>query len=289
MKYKEYRYVDDQFSIKRAPTKVNLHLKEAAIKAEVHKCTKEIDKLQKVLYAQRTYGVIMVLQALDAAGKDSLIAHVFSGVNPVGVRVANFKQPSSTELRHDYLWRINQQLPERGQIGIFNRSYYEDVLVSRVHPEILLGEHLPGIETLADIHERFYQDRYQDLRDYEAYLNRNGFRVVKFFLHVSKEEQKQRFLARIDIPDKNWKFSASDIHERQYWPKYQQAYQQAIRETATPDSPWYVIPADDKWTARLIAARVLIDQLKQLPLAYPAPTPKQTAGLSAAKRELLQQ
>lgn len=286
MDYRQYRYRNDQFEIKEAPTRVDLGLTTEELKKRVRDCTKRLGELQKVLYAQRTYGVIIILQAMDAAGKDSMIAHVFSGVNPVGVKVANFKQPNSTEILHDYLWRINQQLPERGQIGIFNRSYYEDVLITRVHPEILVGEHLPNIERVKDIKESFYTGRYQDLRNYEAYLTRNGFKILKFFLHVSKEEQGARFASRIEIPDKNWKFSAADIREHQYWDQYQAAYQKVIQNTATKDSPWYVIPSDDKWTSRYIVASALVDQISRLPLAYPLVTKDEKKELKEALKEL---
>lgn len=224
---------------------------------------------QKKLYAQHRYGILILFQAMDAAGKDSMINHILSGVNPAGFKVANFKQPSKTELSHDFLWRINAALPERGEIGIFNRSYYEDVLISKVHPEILLPANIPGIQKTQDVTKHLFKQRYHDIRHYESYLTHNGFVILKFFLHMSKAEQKQRFAARIEIPEKNWKFSEADIQERQYWDAYQKAYEQAINHTATANNPWYVIPSDDKWTSRLIVSNIINQRLAQLPLAYP--------------------
>ena len=288
MEIKQYRYTGKDFKIKKAPTFVkdsNDDLK--AIKKQLAKNVKRIREAQKKMYARRHYGVLVVFQAMDAAGKDSMIAHIFSGVNPVGFKVANFKQPTALELRHDYLWRINRELPLRGDIGVFNRSYYEDVLVSRVHPEIILNSNLPEIHSLQDVDERFFTNRYQDIREYENYLTRNGYVVVKFFLHVSKEEQKQRFLARIDTPEKNWKFSAADIRERQYWGKYQDAYEKAINATATKQNPWYVIPADDKWYSRLIVSDILTKRIEKLPLAYPKMTPEQEGELAEARQLLI--
>lgn len=240
-----------------------------------------------MMYARRHYGVLVVFQAMDAAGKDSMISHIFAGVNPVGFKVANFKQPTGRELRHDYLWRINRELPMRGDIGVFNRSYYEDVLVSRVHPALILQSNIPGIESVHDVNNKFFDSRYEDIRQYESYLTRNGYLIVKFFLHVSKEEQKKRFLARIDTPEKNWKFSAADIRERQYWDDYQKAYEKAINATATKENPWYVIPADDKWYSRLIVSDILTKKINSLPLAYPEVSPEQEMSLRQARKELM--
>lgn len=288
MDVKKYRYTDNNFKIKDAPTKVKDSANELAkIKKQIKKNVKEIRDAQKMMYARRHYSVLVVFQAMDAAGKDSMISHIFAGVNPVGFKVANFKQPTAQELRHDYLWRVNRELPLRGDIGVFNRSYYEDVLVSRVHPEIILNSKLPEIHSLSDVDAHFFNNRYQDIREYENYLSRNGYVVVKFFLHVSKEEQKKRFLARIDTPEKNWKFSAADIRERQYWDKYQDAYEKAINATATKENPWYVIPADDKWYSRLIVSDILTKRIKKLPLAYPTMTPEQEAELVTARQMLV--
>ncbi|MCI1975005.1 MAG: polyphosphate kinase 2 family protein [Limosilactobacillus sp.] len=288
MKTKKYRYTKDDFKLDEAPTKVKDSADELKkIKKQIKKNVKAIRKAQKMMYARRHFGVLVVFQAMDAAGKDSMIYHIFSGVDPVGFKVANFKQPSSRELRHDYMWRINRELPMRGCIGVFNRSYYEDVLVSRVHPKLILDANLPGIKTMKDVNNHFFESRYEDIRQYENYLNRNGYLIVKFFLHVSKEEQKRRFLARIDTPEKNWKFSAADIRERQYWDDYQKAYEKAINATATKQNPWYVIPADDKWYSRLIVSDILTKKINSLPLAYPEMAPKQEEELQVAKKELL--
>lgn len=288
METKQYRYTKDDFQIAKAPTFVkdsSADLK--AIKKQIKKNVKRIKEAQKKMYARRHYSVLVVFQALDAAGKDSMISHIFAGVNPVGFKVANFKQPTAQELRHDYLWRVNKELPMRGDIGVFNRSYYEDVLVSRVHPQIILHSNLPEIHSLNDVNDHFFEKRYQDIREYEKYLTRNGYVVVKFFLHVSKDEQKKRFLARIDTPEKNWKFSAADIRERQYWDKYQHAYEKAINATATKENPWYVIPADDKWYSRLIVSDILTKRIEKLPLAYPTMTPEQEGELAKARQLLI--
>ncbi len=283
----DYKYTSDNFKIDEAPTFVKSSADDLDnIKLQIEDNLRRIRRAQKKMYARRKYGVLVVFQALDAAGKDSMIAHIFSGVNPVGFKVANFKQPTSNELRHDFLWRINKQLPSRGEIGVFNRSYYEDVLVSRVHPEIILNANLPGVETLDDVNKHFWDNRYQDICDYEKYLSRNGFVILKFFLHMSKAEQKNRFLRRINIPKKNWKFSAADIRERQYWDKYQSVYEKAINKTATKQNPWYVIPADDKWYSRLIVSDILTKRIEELPLAYPELPADKRAELAQAKQEL---
>lgn len=284
----DYKYTGDDFDIKKAPTKVKDSADELdKIKEQIEENLRHIRHAQKMMYARHKYGILVVFQAMDAAGKDSMIAHIFSGVNPVGFKVANFKQPTSAELRHDYLWRINKELPSRGEIGVFNRSYYEDVLVSRVHPEIILNANLPEVDSLSDVNDHFFKGRYQDIRDYEKYLSRNGFVIFKFFLHISKDEQKKRFLRRINLPKKHWKFSSADIRERQYWDKYQKAYEKAINATATKKNPWYVVPADDKWYSRLIVSDILTKEIEKLPLAYPELSPDEAAKLDAAKAELL--
>jgi PPK2 family polyphosphate:nucleotide phosphotransferase len=235
--------------------------------------------LQEKLYAQDRWAVLLVFQAMDAAGKDGAIEHVMSGVNPQGVQVFSFKAPSAEDLDHDFLWRTARCLPERGRIGIFNRSYYEEVLVVRVHPEFLKGQRLP--EKL--VTKRIWEERCEDIAAHERYLSRNGVRVVKFFLHVSKEEQKRRFLARLDEPEKNWKFSSGDVRERGHWDDYQAAYEDAIRRTATKDAPWYVIPADNKWFTRLAVARAVIDTLEDLDLRFPEVDEKQRQGFAEAR------
>jgi PPK2 family polyphosphate:nucleotide phosphotransferase len=226
----------------------------------------ELSELQNLLYASDRHALLLIFQAMDAAGKDGVIKHVMSGVNPQGTQVYSFKHPSAEELDHDFLWRTSRCLPERGRIGIFNRSYYEEVLIVRVHPEILQGERLPD-ETLSQ--ERVWEQRYRSINDLEQHLHRNGTRVVKFFLHLSQEEQRQRFLARIDDPDKNWKFSSADVKERQYWPQYMEAYEACLSATSTDNAPWYVVPADNKENARLIVSRIVVDTLRDLKMAYP--------------------
>ena len=284
----DYKYTGDDFDIKKAPTKVKDSADELdKIKEQIEENLRHIRHAQKMMYARHKYGILVVFQAMDAAGKDSMIAHIFSGVNPVGFKVANFKQPTSAELRHDYLWRINKELPSRGEIGVFNRSYYEDVLVSRVHPEIILNANLPEVDSLSDVNDHFFKGRYQDIRDYEKYLSRNGFVIFKFFLHISKDEQKKRFLRRINLPKKHWKFSSADTRERLYWDKYQKAYEKAINATATKKNPWYVVPADDKWYSRLIVSDILTKEIEKLPLAYPVLSPDEAARLDTAKEEVL--
>lgn len=238
--------------------------------------------LQDMLYAQDKWALLLIFQAMDAAGKDGAIKHVMSGVNPQGCQVYSFKVPSETELQHDFLWRTTRDLPERGHIGIFNRSYYEEVLVVRVHPELMKNEKLP--EQL--MRKNIWDERFEDIRCFEHHLARSGTVVRKFFLHVSKKEQKKRFLARLDEPEKNWKFSPGDIHERRYWDDYQEAYEDMIRNTATKHAPWYVVPADNKWFTRLVVSSVIVDTLESLDLAYPKVEPKKKADLEEARHIL---
>jgi PPK2 family polyphosphate:nucleotide phosphotransferase len=239
-------------------------------------------ELQDKLYAQDRWAVLLIFQAMDAAGKDGTIKHVMSGVNPQGCQVYSFKQPSAEELDHDFLWRCLRCLPERGRIGIFNRSYYEDVLVARVHAEILEAQKLPP----ALVTKRVWEERFESIRGFERHLARNGTVVLKFFLHVSKGEQKRRFLARLDEPEKNWKFSPSDVAERRHWKAYQRAYEDAIRATAADHAPWYVVPADHKWFTRLVVAAAVVDALVALELAYPKVDAPKRKALAAARREL---
>ena len=245
--------------------------------------TTGIAELQDMLYAQDKWAVLLIFQAMDAAGKDGTIKHVMSGVNPQGCQVFSFKSPSSEELDHDFLWRSIRCLPNRGNIGIFNRSYYEEVLVVRVHPEFLAKQKIPP----ALVTEGIWQERFEDIRSFERYLHRNGTNILKFFLHVSKKEQKHRFLARTENPEKNWKFSASDTAERQYWDECQDAYQDMIRNTATKDSPWYVVPADNKWFTRVVVGAAIVDTLASLDLAYPEVDKKRLEEIARA-RTLLQ-
>ena len=229
----------------------------------------KLSALQGKLYAQDRYSVLVIFQAMDAAGKDGTIKHVTSGINPQGCQVYSFKQPSAEELDHDYLWRINRCLPERGRIGIFNRSQYEDVLIAKVHPEIILSNKLPGVTSLEDVTPKFWKKRYRQINDYERYLTENGTIVIKFFLNVSKDEQKRRFLARLEDEAKNWKFSTSDLKERSYWDDYMKAYSDMLTHTSTEDAPWYVIPADNKWFMRYAVGRILCERMGELDLHYP--------------------
>jgi PPK2 family polyphosphate:nucleotide phosphotransferase len=254
------------------------HFKSKTEAAE--KLQKDIERmaeLQDKLYAQGHWAVLLILQALDAAGKDGTIKHVMSGVNPEGCQVHSFKTPSETELQHDFLWRTTRHLPERGHIGIFNRSYYEEVLVVRVHSDLLKNEMLPP----SVVTKKIWEERFQDIHSFERHMARNGTVIRKFFLHLSKKEQKKRFLARLEEPEKNWKFSAADIHEREYWDDYQNAYEEMIRATASKHAPWYVIPADNKWFAHLVVAAAIVETLEDLDLAYPK--------VDAAKREQVQE
>ena len=244
----------------------------------------ELSSLQQLHYASNHYALLLIFQGMDGAGKDGAIRHVMSGINPQGCEVFSFKQPSAEELEHDFLWRSTRRLPERGRIGIFNRSYYEEVLVVRVHPEMLRSQGLP--EELRD-EKTVWEERYRSMVDLEKHLYRNGTRIVKIFLHLSEEEQRKRFLARIDEPDKNWKFSLADIHERKYWRHYMEAYEACLHATSTHHAPWYVVPADDKENARLIVSRIVLDALEDLKMAYPRTTAKRRAELQSI-RKLLQ-
>lgn len=226
----------------------------------------ELSSLQRLHYATNRYAVLLIFQAMDAAGKDGAIQHVMSGINPQGCEVFSFKQPSAEELEHDFLWRTTRRLPERGRIGIFNRSYYEEVLVVRVHPELLRGEGLS--ETMRD-KKGIWEKRYRSIVDLESHLHRNGTRTIKVFLHLSREEQRKRFLERIDEPDKNWKFSLADVHERKYWTQYMTAYEACLSATSTHHAPWYIVPADDKENARLIVSQLVLDALNELKMTYP--------------------
>jgi PPK2 family polyphosphate:nucleotide phosphotransferase len=242
-------------------------------------------ELQDMLYAQDRWALLLVFQAMDAAGKDSTIKHVMSGVNPQGCEVFSFKAPSDEELDHDYLWRSMKSLPQRGRIGIFNRSYYEETLVVRVHDELLARQKLPS-ELLT---KEIWKERYKDIRNFEKYLIHNGIVICKFFLHVSKKEQKKRFLERLENPEKNWKFSVSDIKERAFWSGYMSAYEDAIRQTASKDAPWYVVPADNKWFTRVVVAAAVVDTLGSLGLSYPKVDKERRKELVEAKRTLLRE
>ena len=243
---------------------------------------KHMSDMQAKLYAQERWSLLLIFQAMDAAGKDGTIKHVMSGINPQGCQVTSFKAPSAVELRHDFLWRANAALPERGRIGIFNRSYYEEVLVVRVHHNLLEAEHVPP----PLVTKHIWKERFEDINAHERYLTRNGVVIRKFFLHVSKGEQKKRFLARLDEPPKNWKFSDADLKERTYWHDYQSAYEDMIRHTATPHAPWYVVPADNKWFTHLVVAGAIIETLDSLGLEFPEVTDEQREALKKARRVL---
>lgn len=243
----------------------------------------ELSDLQELLYAHNRYALLIILQAMDAAGKDGAIRHVMSGVNPQGCQVYSFKHPSPEELDHDFLWRTTRALPERGRIGIFNRSYYEEVLIVRVHPEILAAQKIPEEHHSKNV----WESRYQSIRDQERHLHHNGTRIIKFFLHISKEEQRKRLLKRIDNPHKNWKFDHGDLDERELWDDYMAAYEACIKATSTDDSPWYLIPADDKLTARLIISKTIVETLKRLKMQYPSVTPAERAKLKKVRAQLV--
>ena len=246
----------------------------------------QLSSMQQLHYATNRHAILLIFQAMDAAGKDGAIRHVMSGVNPQGCQVFSFKHPSATELEHDFLWRTTCDLPERGRIGIFNRSYYEEVLVVRVHRDILRGE---GLLDPPRHDKKLWHDRYRSIVDLERHLSVNGTRIIKFFLHLSKEEQRKRFLARIDEPEKNWKFSLADIKERGYWKHYMWAYEDCLSATSTRDAPWYVVPADDKESARLIVSRIVLDAFKELKMTYPKPSAKRRRELLAIRRQLARQ
>ena len=244
--------------------------------------TTRLSERQTLLYAHDRYALLLIFQAMDAAGKDSVIKHVMSGVNPQGCQVFSFKHPSSEELDHDFLWRTTRSLPERGRIGIFNRSYYEEVLVVRVHPDFLRGQRLPP----EVVHDDIWKERFEDIRTFERHLARSGTAVIKFFLHVSKEEQKKRFLSRLDEPEKHWKFSAGDVKEREHWDEYMEAYEDCIAHTSTEQAPWYVIPADHKWYMRLAVSEIIVQRLEELNLAYPEVDEKKKDEVAAARTML---
>ena len=263
-------------------TSVEKPLDRADAKKAVEKSVEQFADLQEMLYADNRHSLHLVFQGMDAAGKDSTIDKVTSGVNPAGFQVFSFKKPSSEEIDHNFLWRCWQRMPERGRIGIYNRSYYEEVLVVKVHPAIVASRQLPNKE----VNDEFWEQRYHDINQMEKHLANNGTRVVKFFLNVSKDEQRNRFLSRLNRPEKNWKFSSADLNERRYWDDYQQAFRDALKATDKDYAPWYVIPADDKWNMRVIVADIIVDELKALKLSYPEPDEAEVARFDAARKEL---
>lgn len=273
-----------KWRLQDSPTEVKPAYRSKSHYREIlEKQIEELSALQTMLYAHDRYALLLIFQAMDAAGKDSAIKHVMSGVNPQGCQVYSFKQPSAEELEHDFLWRTTCCLPQRGRIGIFNRSYYEEVLVVRVHPEILRGEHLPD-ELLEE--KTIWEERYRSINDLESHLHRNGTRILKFFLHVSKAEQAKRFLARLDDPEKNWKFGVGDLAERARWDDYMAAYGACLRATSTEDSPWFAVPADDKKTARLIIAAAIAEELRSLQMSYPKPDKEHQQELKKIRQKL---
>ena len=261
----------------------SLYESKKAYKKRLAEQVHDLSSVQRLHYASNRYAVLLILQAMDAAGKDGAIRHVMSGVNPQGCQVFSFKHPSATELEHDFLWRTTRSLPERGHIGIFNRSYYEEVLIVRVHDDILRTENLP--DALLD-EKNVWQGRYRSIVDFENHLDRNGTRVVKVFLHLSKDEQRKRFLDRIDHRDKNWKLSLADVEERKFWDRYKTAYEECLSATSTKEAPWYVVPADDKENARLIVADILLEVFEGLKMSYPEPTPERRRELKAIRKRL---
>lgn len=276
------------FRLNKLKTNERLHYKdEASLKKELDLHKEKISTLQEKLYANDSHSVLIVLQAIDAAGKDSCIKHVLSGVNPQGCHVVNFKQPSKEELDHDFIWRTYKQLPERGKIGVFNRSYYEEVLVCKVHPEYVIGQNIPGIEDIKQLDKKFWENRYRAINEMERHLVKNGTVIIKVFLHLSKDEQKNRFLERIDNPKKQWKFSFADLKERALWDKYQDAYTDMIRETSSKHAPWYIVPADDQWVSRAIVGRILLEHLEDLNLSYPEISQDDRLSLAEARKLLL--
>jgi PPK2 family polyphosphate:nucleotide phosphotransferase len=274
----------DEVDLKKWPTRVDpVYKTNEQYQELLSKHVKALSAQQELLYAADRYAVLLIFQAMDAAGKDGAIEHVMSGVNPQGCQVFSFKHPSPTELKHDFLWRTTRDLPERGRIGIFNRSYYEEVLIAKVHPEILRGEGLPG-KLLNE--KTIWRGRYRSIVDLERHLDRNGTQIIKFFLHLSKEEQRRRFIDRIDQPEKNWKFSLADIEERKFWKDYMRAYEACLSATSTKWAPWYVVPADDKLNTRLIVSRILLDTVDALKLSYPKTSAARRRELQSLRKKL---
>lgn len=272
------------FKLKQYNTSEKLYFTdESALKKALKEHKDIISEQQQMLYANDKHSVLLILQAIDAAGKDSCIRHVLSGVNPQGCHISNFKQPSKNELDHDFLWRTYKELPERGKIGVFNRSYYEELTVCKVHPEFILNQNIPGIEKKKHIDEAFWEERYRAINEMEKHLTKNGTVIIKIFLNMSKDEQKNRFIERLEDPSKQWKFSFGDLEERKLWDSYQSAYQEMIQNTSTKHAPWYVVPADNQWISRAIVGRLLSEKLEELNLHYPEITKEQKAELLKAK------
>jgi PPK2 family polyphosphate:nucleotide phosphotransferase len=279
-----FRIASSKVDLRRMPTRVKAVFKSTAqYRKMLQSHVAQLSSLQQLHYASAKFAILLIFQGMDSAGKDGTIRHVMSGVNPEGCEVFSFKQPSEAELKHDFLWRTTCRLPERGRIGIFNRSYYEEVLIARVHPEILQTQNLPEYSLEM---KHFWRDRYRSIVEMEEHLHRNGTMIIKFFLNLSKKEQEKRFLERIDDAKKNWKFSASDIKERKYWKEYIQAYEECLSATSTQRAPWYAIPADDKDNARLIVSKIVIDALTDLKMAYPKSDAKRRQELQSIREQL---
>lgn len=289
--WKKYRIKDGKgFRLEKYRTGAPMDRpKDDVLLAREMKYKKKIADLQYKLYADNRQSMLIILQGMDSAGKDSLVRHIMNGVNPQGLQVYSFKHPTSLELEHSYLWRHYLKLPEHGQIVIFNRSHYENVLISKVHPEIVLAEHVPGIDSVKKVDKKFWSQRYQQINNFEDVIVQNGTRVIKFFLHLSKDEQRKRFLERLDNKDKHWKFSSADIKEREYWDDYQRAYQDAIRHCSHPDTPWYVIPADDKWYTHLLCGEIISHELEQMDLSFPTVDGTELEMMKEARRQLQQE
>jgi PPK2 family polyphosphate:nucleotide phosphotransferase len=274
----------NEVDLKKWPTKVDpVYKSKEQYEELLTKHVAQLSSQQQLLYASNYHAILLIFQAMDAAGKDGAIRHVMSGVNPQGCQVFSFKHPSAAELEHDFLWRTSRDLPERGRIGIFNRSYYEEVLIVRVHPEILRSEAIPDT---SHHDKKVWHDRYRSIADLEKHLHGNGTRIIKFFLHLSKEEQRKRFLERIDEPGKNWKFSVADIEERKFWNQYMKAYEECLSATSTRDAPWYVVPADDKENARLIVSQIVLDTFEGFKMTYPKPNAKRRRELQSIRKRL---
>lgn len=273
-----------KISLKDYRTDYTGTLDKDSAKKKLKKNTKKLAEIQEKFWADNTYSLLIVLQAPDAAGKDGAIRHVLSGLNPQGCLVSSFKAPSTQELEHSFLWRHYRALPQRGMIGIFNRSHYENVLVTKVHPEYILNENIPSIKSVKDIDKKFWDKRYDIINNFEKDIYENGTRIVKFFLNLSKDEQKRRFMDRLNFPEKNWKFSPSDLSERRHWEEYQKVYEEMLNRTSTQYAPWYVIPADNKWFSRYAIGKIIYKTLKNMDLSFPDPLPKEK--LDAAKKEL---
>jgi PPK2 family polyphosphate:nucleotide phosphotransferase len=285
MNIKDYKVSGKDFDITKYDTRCDDYSKKK-LKKKLKEDIKEIADLQCKLYAEDRQSLLVVLQGMDGSGKDSAVKNIMSGVNPQGVLVHSFKKPSDIELEHNYLWRHIQKLPERGQITIFNRSQYENVLISKVHPEIVLGERLLGIDSIDDIDKDFWKERYKQINNFESGIVQNNVNILKFFLHISKDEQRDRFLERIDNKEKNWKFSFADLKERECWDDYQKAYETALKNTSTKDAPWYVIPADNKEFAHRLISKIILEKLRDMNPVFPELDKKDTASLDNAKKQL---